>query len=501
MRTYLLLLVLALASCAPAHGPAAEKKLAKVARTRPNIVFVLADDHAAQALGCYGSPIARTPNMDRLAAQGMRFDRFTCGNSICSPARATLLTGVHSHVHGVIDNAVAFDGSKNTFPKQLQAAGYQTALFGKWHLKSDPTGFDHWEVLPDQGQYYNPDTLTPAGKQRREGYVSEVLTDLALDWLSDERDAQRPFLMLLHHKAPHRSWEPGPAQLALYADEVLPEPPTLFDDWLGRADGAAQQEMTIAEHLSDFDLKLGKYPRMNAAQRAAWDAHSGPENAALEQLGLEGETLTRWQYQRYVKDYLSCVAGVDASVGRVMDWLAAAGLAENTLFIYTSDQGFYLGEHGWYDKRWMYEESLRAPLIARWPGVVAAGSVDAHLTQNIDMAPTLLAAAGLRIPATMQGVDLGPLLRGESPAAWRKSIYYHYYEFPAPHRVPEHFGVATDRYKLIRYPATDEWELFDRARDPYELRSNWGDPQYADVAADLQQELNRLRALYRDTGS
>ena len=291
----------------------------------------------------------------------------------------------------------------------------------------------------------------------------------------------------------------GPAELALYDDELLPEPPTLFDDWSGRASGAARQEMTVSGHLSDFDLKLTEPTRLTPEQRADWDAAYGPENAELTALDPQGDARTRWQYQRYVKDYLRCVAGVDASVGRVLAALDAAGLADDTLVIYTSDQGFYLGEHGWYDKRWMYEESLRAPLIVRWPGVVAPGGVDAHLTQNIDLAPTLLAAAGLPVPASMQGVDLMPLLRGQAPGDWRAAVYYHYYEFPQPHRVPEHYGLAGERYKLIRYPATDEWELFDRQRDPYELRSAWADPSYAQVRAELELELAELRRQYGDS--
>jgi arylsulfatase A-like enzyme len=303
---------------------------------------------------------------------------------------------------------------------------------------------------------------------------------------------------MLHHKAPHRSWEPGPQELDLFADELLPEPPTLFDDWAGRASPAAEQEMTVARHMFDFDMKTNEPKRLTPAQREVWDARYVPENTELERLGLEGDALTRWQYQRYVKDYLRSVAGVDASVGRVLEWLEKSGLEDETLFVYTSDQGFYLGEHGWYDKRWMYEESFRTPLIVRWPGVTAPGAVDAHLTQNIDVAPTLLAAAGLETPARMQGTSLLPLLRGESPRDWRASLYYHYYEYPQPHRVAEHYGVATQRYKLIRYPATEEWELFDRERDPSELRSAADDPQYAEVRAELEAELERLRALYGD---
>ncbi len=483
---------------------------------RPNILIIFSDDHATQAIGTYGSVINRTPSIDRIGKEGAVFMESFCTNSICAPSRAVILTGLHSHANGVLTNAESFDGSQRTFPKLLQAAGYETALVGKWHLKSDPTGFDHWRVLPGQGHYYNPDFRTPEGTTRHAGYVTDLITDFTIDWLR-ERDGERPFLMMCQHKAPHRSWMPGPDELGLFDQLTIAEPPSLFDDWTGRASGAAETEMTIARHfLGRYDLKLDQpafleaswelapRERMNTAQRAAWDAAYGAENAAfvaaLEAGELDERALVSWKYQRYVKDYLRCVAGVDKSVGRLLAYLEASGLAANTIVVYGSDQGFYLGEHGWYDKRWMYEESMRMPLIVRWPGVTRPGARPQALVQNIDWAPTFLEAAGVDIPPGLHGRSLVPLLRGETPKDWRTSLYYRYAEFPRPHRVPPHYGVRTSRYKLIRYPATDEWELFDLERDSRELESRHADPAYAERRAELEAELTRLRALYGDAG-
>ncbi|MBL7008721.1 MAG: sulfatase, partial [Planctomycetes bacterium] len=467
------------------------------AAARPNLVFVFADDHAYQAISAYDGRLNRTPNIDRIAEEGMRFDRCFVGNSICAPARATVLTGLHSHANGVIDNRAVFDGSQRTMPKLLHAAGYQTAMIGKWHLKSDPTGFDHWEVLIGQGPYYNPPLKTPDGVVEHQGYTTEIITERTLRWLKEERDPSRPFLLMMQHKAPHRNWQPGPREMNLFEGVDIPEPPTLFDDWSGRASAAAEQEMTVARHMSDFDLKLTAPGDLTPAQRAAWEAAYGPRNAAFRaDPPPAGEARTRWQYQRYLKDYLRVIDAVDRSVGELLAALEEQGLAQDTLVIYTSDQGFYLGEHGWYDKRWMYEESFRTPLLVRWPGVVEPGSVNTALAQNIDFAPTLLAAAGVAPPADMHGESLLPLLRGESPADWRDSLYYHYYEYPDAHRVARHRGVRTDRYKLVSYYTTDEWELFDLEADPLELRSVHADPAYAAVRAELAAELDRLAARY-----
>lgn len=466
-------------------------------RRPPNIVFILADDHAAHAIGAYGANPAVTPHIDRIAAEGLRFENAFCGNAICAPARATLLTGTHSHIHGVIDNAARFDGSQPHFASALRSAGYQTALVGKWHLKSEPTGFDHWEVFPDQGQYYNPQLLSAGGTRRVEGYASEVVTDLALEWL-EQRDSERPFLLCLHHKAPHRSWEPGPKELALFADEELPEPATLFDDYATRASGAAAQEMSVAQDLTPFDLKLTKPAPTRPEDLAAWSRAYDAENAALAREPLEGDARTRWNFQRYLKDYLRCVAGVDASVGRVLDWLDERGLARDTLVIYASDQGFFLGEHGWYDKRWIYEESLRFPLLVRWPGVISPGTTEARLVSGIDLAPTLCELGGAAPLPRAQGASLTPLFRGDAPDAWRDAIYYRYYEYPEPHRVEPHYGLRTATHKLVRFPRLGAIELYDLRADPHELNNLAGDPRHAELAASLDARLLRLAEQYGD---
>jgi len=483
-----------------------------VRRDRPNILFIFSDDHAPHAISAYGSRINETPNIDRIATEGALFLNSFCTNSICAPSRAVVLTGKYSHVNGKIDNSgTPFDASQATFNKYLQGVGYQTAMIGKWHLIADPEGFDFWQILPGQGNYYNPEFLTPGGQVQVEGYVTEIITDLTLDWLRNGRDPSRPFLLMCQHKAPHRNWMPGPNQIHLYEDEDIPEPPTLFDDWQGRASPAAEQEMTVRSHLLPaYDLKItppagspeavgfAGYDRMTPDQKAMWDAVYGPRNAAFRVADPQGDDLVRWYYQRYIKDYLRCVAGVDESVGQVLDWLDQAGLAENTLVVYCSDQGFYLGDHGWFDKRWMYEESLRMPFLARWPARIRAGTRVPQMIQNIDYAPTFLEMAEAPVPDDIQGASLLHLMEGDTPAGWRDAIYYHYYEYPEPHRVAPHYGVRTERYKLIYYYLTDEWELFDLVEDPSELHSVYDDPGRAALAAGLKAELRRLRSRYRD---
>jgi len=470
---------------------------ARAADERPNILFVFTDDHAAHAIGAYGSKINQTPNIDRLAREGMLFRNCFCTNSICAPSRAVILTGKHSHLNGVIDNRQQFDGTQQTMPKLLQAAGYQTAMIGKWHLKTAPTGFDHWIVLPGQGVYYNPRFRTPEGTVQFTGYTTDIITDLALEWLKEDRDAEQPFLLMYQHKAPHREWDPGPAHLTMYDDVEMPEPATLFDDYAGRTTAAAKQEMTLARHFSKRDMKLAPPPTINEEQLKDWNAAYGPKNEAFQEANLSGDDLVRWKYQRYIKDYLRCIASVDDNLGRVLDYLDESGLADNTVVIYSSDQGFYLGDHGWYDKRWMYEESLRMPLVVRWPKAIKPGGVDEHLVQNLDFAETFLEIAGAEIPDDMQGQSLVPLLKGESPGDWRRSIYYQYYEYPAVHMVQRHYGVRTGRHKLIHYYLIDEWELFDLEKDPDELKSVYDDPTYADVRRKLTAELTRLRELYK----
>jgi arylsulfatase A-like enzyme len=484
-------------------------------RGPPNILFIFSDDHACQAISAYGSRINRTPNIDRIAREGMIFRNSFCSNAICAPSRAVILTGKFSHINGKIDNrADPFDTSQPTFNKALQAAGYQTAIIGKWHLRNDPEGFDYWRVLPGQGHYYNPDFRTPDGTERIEGYVTDIITDLSLQWLESGRDPTRPFLLMCQHKAPHRNWMPGPDHLHSYQDQEIPEPETLLDDYEGRATPASNQEMSIRDHFfpaydlkitppspedeSDTNLWAGSYSRMTPQQRERWDAAYGPRNAAFSESNLQGEDLVRYYYQRYIKDYLRCIASVDDNVGRVLDYLDRSGLTDNTLVIYSSDQGFFLGEHGWYDKRWMYEESLRMPFVAKWPGHIPPGLKVDEMIQNIDYAPTFLEAARVSIPEDIQGRSLLPLMEGRHRGEWRRSIYYHYYEFPAVHMVAKHYGVRTERYKLIHFYETDEWECFDLVEDPMELQSLYGNPDYQQIVEELKEELARLQSLYRD---
>ncbi len=465
---------------------------------RPNIIFIFTDDHAPHAIGAYGSKINKTPNMDRLAREGMIFKNSFCTNSICGPSRAVILTGKHSHLNGFRTNTDRFDGSQQTFPKLLQKVGYQTAMIGKWHLKSDPTGFDFWEVLLGQGPYYNPPLKSAAGVRNTTGYTTEILTDVALDWLKTKRDPKKPFMMMYQHKAPHREWAPGPKYLTMFDDVKIPEPPTLFDDYKGRTSATLTQTMTLDRHFSARDMKLVAPRNLTPEQLKLWNAAYGPKNEAFKKANLTGKDLIRWKYQRYIKDYLRCIASVDDNIGRVLKYLEENDLEKNTIVIYSSDQGFYLGDHGWYDKRWMYEESLKMPLIVKWPGVVKPGSVNEHLVQNLDYAETFLEIAGAKIPADMQGRSLVPLLKGEDPADWRKSIYYHYYEFPGAHMVRRHFGVRTERYKLIHYYNIHEWEFFDLQKDPDELRSLYDQRNMQPMIQELHREMKRLQRLYKD---
>jgi N-acetylglucosamine-6-sulfatase len=483
-------------------------------------LFIFSDDHAQQAIGAYGSTINKTPNIDRIGRQGMVFVNSFCANSICGPSRACILTGKHSHLNGFLRNGNRFDGQQDTFTKRLQRAGYQTALIGKWHLESDPVGFDHWQVLPGQGHYYNPDLIQMDGSRKRlSGYCTDLITDLSLQWLRERRDSARPFLLMCQHKAPHRNWAPAARHLRLFRDERLPEPATLFDDYAGRSTLLRESEMSIRQHFYwSHDMKFHgenrfprqflsgqpneEYERMDAAQRAAWDAHYEPENQMfiqqMESGELDEQAIVRWKYQRYIKDYLRCVTAVDESVGRMLAYLDESGLSANTMVVYASDQGFYLGEHGWYDKRWMFEESLRMPLLIRWPGVVAEHSRCEALVQNIDYAPTFLEAAGVEVPPEIQGRSLIPILRqaGKAPAAWRDSIYYAFYENAAVHQVPVHDGIRTGRYKLIFFPRNREWQLFDLKQDPNELHSRHDDPEFASIMTGLKQRYKDLRRLY-----
>ena len=469
----------------------------------PNILFIFSDDLTCQALSTYGDPrqLLDTPQMDRLAREGMRFDRCLVTNSICGPSRATILTGKYSHRNGFYNNSNSkFDGSQQTFPKLLQAAGYATAVIGKWHLVSEPTGFDYWNILPGQGIYYNPDMIDNGTKVSHSGYVTDIITDLSIDWLK-QRDKSKPFLLMSQHKAPHREWAPALRHLGWDHDRQYPEPETLFDDFAGRSKAVRDHDMGLDRTITDLDMKFRTPPNLTRDQLQVWNAYYEPRNAVYQKSPPTGRDLVRWRYNRYLHDYLGCVKAVDESVGRLLDYLKQAGLDENTIVICSSDQGFYLGEHGWFDKRWIFEESLRTPLLVRWPGVIRPGTVDNHIVSLIDFAETFLDLAGQKGPPDMQGRSLVPLFPGDPPADWRTSLYYHYYEFPVPHRVRPHYGVITDRFKLVHYykPDVDDWELLDHRDDPLELKNFYHDPAYAGVVKQLHAELMRLRAEVGDT--
>ncbi|MDB4637650.1 sulfatase [bacterium] len=468
-----------------------------VAAERPNIVFIFSDDHAAQSISCYGSRINQTPNLDRIGNGGTVFENCFCTNSICGPSRAVILTGKHSHVNGFVRNGNRFDGSQQTFPKLLRKAGYQTAIVGKWHLGTDPTGFDYWHVLKGQGPYYNPPMIENGEQVKHTGYTTDIITDITLDWLKEKRDDDKPFMLMFQHKAPHRNWQPGPKHLTMYDDVTIPEPPTLFDDYIGRGTAAKTQDMSIEKTMTRYDLKLDPPRGLTPEQLESWNAAYGPKNKAFEEANLKGKDLIRWKYQRYIKDYLRCVASVDDNVGRVLDYLDETGLAKNTIVIYSSDQGFYLGEHGWFDKRFMYEESYRMPLMVRWPGVTKPGTRSDELVSNLDFAETFLDIAGADIPADMQGRSLVPVIKGKTPQDWRTALYYHYYEYPGPHSVRRHFGVRTKEHKLMHYYNLDEYELYDMQRDPDELNSVYDDPNYEKVANDLKRRVKEFQDLYQ----
>ncbi len=452
---------------------------------RPNILYIMSDDHASHAIGCYGSRINETPHIDRIAEEGMRFTNCFCTNSICTPSRATILTGTYNHVNEVTTLASKLDGRQLTFPKLLQKQGYQTAVIGKWHLGHggvhDPTGFDYWHVLPGQGLYHDPEMIEMGTKKIIRGYATDIITDLSLVWLRN-RDKSRPFCLLCHHKAPHRPWEPDEQHRLMYEDRDIPEPETFHDDYSHRARAAAEAKMRVDRDLHERDVK-----------------QPVPD-------GLTPEEEKSWKYQRYIKDYLRCVASIDDNVGRVLDYLDAEGLTDTTMVMYTSDQGFFLGDHGWYDKRFMYEESLRMPFLIRYPREVAPGTVREDMILNVDFAPTFLDYAEIDTPQQMQGTSFRPLLHGQVPEGWQRAMYYRYWMHLAHHNVYAHYGIRTLRYKLIYYyadglgqpgavddPRVPEWELFDLEKDPNELHSVYHDPAYEDVVKELRAELRGLQ--------
>ena len=492
---------------------------------RPNIVFIMSDDHAYQAISAYSNRLIETPNIDRIAKMVMLFTNATVTNSICAPSRATILTGKHSHLNGKIDNDFPFDTTNVTFPQLFQDAGYQTAMFGKLHFGNAPKGFDQFKILPGQGSYYNPDFITKnEGTVRIEGYVTDIITDMTLDWLQEERNPEEPFLLFYLHKAPHREWLPAERHLEEFTQRTFPEPATLFDDYSGRGRAAKEAEMNLLKHMNwSGDSKI--YPsvmrelgipqtsawdtmafsrevgRLTPAQLANWTRSYDKVNAALKESfpSMGEKEKMQWRYQRYMQDYLGTIRAVDENVGRVLDYLEANNLMDNTLIVYTSDQGFYLGEHGWFYKRFVYDESFKTPLLVAWPGKIAPKSTSTTMVQNLDYAQTFLEAAGIPAPADMQGESLLPLLTGH-PEAWtRDAVYYHYYEYPAVHIVKRHYAVVTEQYKLVHYYYdTDEWELIDRIKDPQELRNVYDDPTYAPVVAELHRKLEALRKQYGD---
>ncbi|MBJ9992317.1 MULTISPECIES: sulfatase family protein [Paenibacillus] len=458
--------------------------------TRPNIIFIMSDDHAAHAMSCYDSRINQTPNLDRIANEGTRFDNCFCTNSICAPSRATILTGLYNHINGVKTLRDSLDNRITTFPSLLQKDGYQTSIIGKWHLghgpENDPAGFDHWSIFPGQGSYFNPTFIENGVEKKVNGYVTDVVTDLSIDWMNG-RDRERPFLLLCHHKAPHRHWLVDEKHAHLYEDTDIPEPPTFDDDYSNRSKAAAAARMTIERDMNEKDYKV-------------------PLPA-----GLTERELKSWKYQRYIKDYLRCIASIDDNVGRILDYLDDEGLTDNTIVIYTSDQGFFLGEHGWYDKRFMYEESLRMPFIVRYPKEIKPGSTVPQIAVNVDFAPTLLDYAGAPVPEEMQGYSLRPLLNGETTGNWRTAMYYRYWMHLAQHNVCAHYGIRTDRYKLIYYYGealgatgaideswTPEWELFDLECDPMELNNVHADSAYSDIVKQLHEQLESLRREIQD---
>jgi arylsulfatase A-like enzyme len=471
-----------------------------LAADRPNIVFIMSDDHAAHAIGAYGSRVNQTPNIDRIAREGMRFDNVFVTNSICTPSRATILTGQYSHINGVT-MFNRFDSSRRSVASLLRDGGYHTGMIGKWHLGSDPVGFDRWEILPGQGAYHSPVLYTASGEHTYTGqYVTDVVTNLALEFIRS-RPSGKPFFLMLHHKAPHRSWEPTAAYRAQFANRWIPEPPTLFDSYATRTDALRENRQRVGDDLTNRDLKLDPPAGLAGKELATW-LSAKPDVVTVTRDGaavtLTGEALVRWKYQRYMQDYLATIQSVDDNVGRLLDYLARTGLSKNTIVIYTSDQGFFLGDHGMYDKRFMYEESLRMPFLVRWPAAIKAGTRSVAMAINADFAPTLLDAADLPVPESMQGRSLVPLFRGRTPADWRTSMYYRYYHDPGDHNTRAHYGVRTMTHKLIHFWKTGQWELFDLVNDPAELHNVYGLPGREAQTAALEAELLRLKRSLKD---
>ncbi|WP_298528226.1 sulfatase [uncultured Christiangramia sp.] len=489
--------------------------------TKPNIIFIMTDDHAAQAISAYGHPVSQlapTPNIDRIANNGARFLNNFCTNSICGPSRAVILTGKFSHINGFRMNGDTFDGSQPTLPKYLRNAGYNTSIVGKWHLHGKPEGFDHWQILNDQGNYYNPEFITKNDTSVVEGYATDLITDMSIEWLQnrDSDEKKKPFFLMVHHKAPHRNWMPPIRHINTYDSIKFPLPESFYSKHENQLAAKHQLQTIYNDMYEGHDLKMSiekgsdslrhnpwktDFDRMTKPQRANWNKAYRPKNDAFHEADLKGKDLAEWKGQRYMRDYMGTVQAVDEGVGKILDYLDEAGLTENTIIVYTTDQGFYLGEKGFFDKRFMYEESLAMPLLIQYPKAIAKGTVIDALTQNLDFAPTFLDYAGAKIPEKMQGKSLKSLLsNSENNKNFRNAIYYHYYDFPAFHMVKRHYGIRTDRYKLIHfYDDIDEWELYDLETDPKELNNLYGDQKYADIQQKLYLELKELQKKYAVT--
>ena len=518
------LVIISIYSC----SPKADKITATASSAKkPNIIFIMSDDHAYQAISAYDNRLIETPNIDRIAKMGMLFTNASVTNSICAPSRATILTGKHSHLNGKIDNHFHFDSTNVTFPQILQQHGYQTAMFGKLHFGNNPKGFDQFKILPGQGAYYNPEFITKnEGKIEVEGYVTDIITDMTLDWLQNERKQEEPFMLMYLHKAPHRSWLMAERHLEEFTNRTFPEPVTLFDDYSGRTYPAKEAEMNILHHMAwagdhkvfpevmddlgipeigyDKQRYANETNRLNTSQAENYKKAYEKVNADFKKAypGMTEEDKMKWKYQRYIQDYLGTIQAVDENVGRLLDYLKANNLMENTIIVYTSDQGFYLGEHGWYDKRFVYDESFKTPLLVAWPGKVKPNIKSDELVQNLDFAQTFLDAAGISAPEDMQGESLIPLLTGDTEKWTRDAVYYHYYEYPAEHMVNRHYAIITKEFKLIHYYfVEDEWELIDRLNDPMELKNVYNDPAYEAVQRDLHLRLEALRVKYKDNST
>jgi len=482
----------------------------------PNILFIMSDDHANKAISAYHEGLINTPNIDQIGKEGILFKNAFVTNSICAPSRAVILTGKHSHLNGIKTNHDQFDGSQVTFPKLLQENGYQTALVGKWHLKTEPTGFDYWNILPGQGDYYNPDFIDMGDTTIYQGYVTNIIADLALNWL-ENRNEEKPFCLMVHHKAPHRNWMPDLKHLDKYEDIKLPIPSTYNDDYTGR-ESLKKQMLTIKDHMDyvyDFKIPCDTCPvaevnrwahqsyeremnRMTEGQKLMWENGYKIEIDDFIKASQSDSGLKAWKFQRYLEDYLRCITSVDENVGKLLDYIDRSGIGENTVVVYTSDQGFFLGEHGLFDKRYMYDESLRTPLLIRFPGRINPGITSDQLVQNLDIAPTLLDLAGISIPEVMQGKSMIPLFDESANIAWRKAIYYHFFE--KGWGVDSHYGIRTDRYKIIHfYDDSDQWEFFDLKEDPVEMINLIDNPRYAKTISDLKEQLHSLQNQYKDS--